>query len=158
MSVFQTFHRAPPLLLFAALASLATSADAAIYKCQEMDGRTSYQQAPCPGGGEEATIRPQPPSSAEESAARERSQRDKAAAQDLEREQEARRREAVRETESRNAALKEATARCAKYLDDAQALVQRSQTRKKPHERERDERKAENLRTRHFSECYVAGR
>jgi len=100
----------------------------------------------------------QHPTPAEENAARQRSERDKAAAQKLEQEQEARREEGHRENEQRNAARREARARCAKYLEDAEALALRSQTRSKPQDREHDERKAEDLRNRHFSECFVAGR
>lgn len=149
---------APCLLLLAALAGPIPHAIAAVYKCQDAVGQTSYQQVPCPDGGGKTDVRVQHPSSTEEGAARQRGERDKAAARELEREQETHRMEAWHETEKRKAARQEAEARCAKYLKDAAALAQRSQTHGKAHTRERDERKAENLRSRHFSECFVAGR
>jgi len=158
MSVFPSILSSPRLLLLATLTGLATPVPAAIYKCQEAGDRTSYQQAPCPNSGAAAKIRSEAPNRAEEDAARQRGNKDKAAAEALEREQEARRREARREFEDRQAARQQAEGRCAKYLEDAETLVHRSQTRKKPQDRERDERKAEGLRNRHFSECYVAGR
>lgn len=145
------------LFLLYALAGFATPAVAAIYKCAAPGGGTIYQQTPCPGSGVEATIAPRHPSPAEEEAAHQRSQKDKAAAEELEREQDVRRLEALRETEKRQAARREAEARCAEYLHDANAATRRSQTRKKPQDRELDERKAEDLRKRHFSECFAAG-
>lgn len=137
------------LLLLAALAGLAGPASAAIYKCQE-GGRTVYQQDPCPGAGAEAPIRSQAPSAEETEAARQRGQRDKTEARELERAQEAQRREARRESADRRAARQAAAARCAKYLEDAEALSRRGPSKTY-------ERQAEQLRNRHFSECYTQG-
>lgn len=158
LSTMSLSRSAPRLLLVATLAGFVPHAIAAVYKCLDAVGQTSYQQAPCAGGGGEADVRVPHPSSAEENAARQRGERDKAAAKELEREQETRRIEAWHESEKRKAARQEAEARCAKYQKDATALAQRSQTHGKAHARERDERKAESLRSRHFSECFVAGR
>lgn len=140
-----------PHALLLVLATLATPAPAAIYKCQEAGGGTSYQQTPCPGPGGEAAIHNQSPSREEEQAAHQRGQRDMKAAEDLERQQEARRREAGRQAEERRAARREAAARCAKYLEEADSLTRYG--RSKAHERQ-----AEQLRNRHFSECYSEGR
>jgi hypothetical protein len=158
MLLLHPLRPAPRLLLLAALAGLYGPAGAAIYKCEDAGGGTSYQQAPCPGGGTEAQIRPHTPSAADEEAARQRGQRDKAAADELEREQETRRREALRQSQDRRAARQAATARCAKYLEEAETLAQRGQSRSKAHDRERYERQAEDLRNRHFSECFAERR
>lgn len=146
------------ILLIGAMGVFAAPTQAAVFKCQDAAGHTSYQGSPCPGGGGETDVRVQHPSPAEEGAARQRSEKDKAAARELEHEQEKHRQEALREDERRDQTHQAAQARCAKYREDAAALGQRSLTRKKPQERERDERKAEQLRSRHFSECFVAGR
>lgn len=157
MLVLHALRSAPRLFLLYALAGFALPAVAGIYKCEAPGGGTVYQQTPCAGRGAPTAIDPRHPSTAEEEAALERGQRDKAAAQELEREQDTRRLEAMEENEKRQTARREAQARCAKCLHEADATTRRSQTRKKPQDREHDERKAEDLRKRHFSECYVAG-
>ena len=157
MPIFHALRSAPRLFLLYALTGFALPAVAGIYKCQAPGGGTVYQQTPCPGSGAETTIAPRHPGTAEEEAALERGQRDKAAAQELEREQDTRRLEAVEENEKRQAARRETEARCAKYRREANAAARRSQTRKYQHDREDEDRQAEFLRKRYFSECYVAG-
>lgn len=148
-------HRATRagLLLATALTSLASPAFAAIYKCQNTEGRTTYQQEPCSSGAQPADIRTYQPSAEERDAAIKRGQQDKAAARELEREQDARRREALRAAERRRDALQKGQARCQKYLVDAEALDQLSQTRTRESERRRDQIKSDELRKRHFDEC-----
>jgi uncharacterized protein DUF4124 len=157
MGLFRRFRRPPGLLLAGLLASLATPAAAAIYKCQEPGGPTTYQETPCTSGGAAADIRAHQPSPEEREAARQRGQQDQAAARELERQQEARRLEGLRDAERRRNKRREAQARCEKYLADAQTLAHRGETRTKEHDRRRDEQASEDLRNRHFSECF-AGR
>jgi hypothetical protein len=148
--------RLPAATVALFLAALAGPAGAAIYKCREPGGAITYQQTPCPAGGGAVPIRAHQPSAGEVEAARQRGERDMGEARALEDGQAARRQAAQAQAEHRRQTRQVRNERCANYLEEAEALEERSDSRSKEGDRRRDARRAEKLRERHFSECFAA--
>lgn len=146
------------LLRIAALLTAlhAAPALAQVFECPGQHG-PSFQGVPCADPGRKLALAIHQPTPAELATAKAVARKELAFVQKTEAERERARRQAATERQRRKIEEQRKDARCARYVEDAERAEEDARTH---HRRNRHklnhERRARDLRDRHFSECFAA--
>jgi hypothetical protein len=145
-------------ILVALLAAInATPVTAQVFKCRG-EHAPSFQAIPCADTGNVLDLPVYQPSTAERAAARAIARKERAFVQKVETERESAQRQAAVERRRRAAEQEVKAARCAAYLADADRAEEIASRYSRPGRHQRDqERRARELRDRHFTECFAGG-
>lgn len=150
---------------FAAVATLivllaainATPVMAQVFKCRG-EHAPSFQATPCSDAGNLIDLPVHRPSSSDRAAARAIARKEQAFVRQTETERESAQRQAAVERRQRAAEQEIKAARCTAYLMDADRAEEIANGYLRPNRHQRDqERRARELRDRHFTECFAGG-
>lgn len=128
---------------------------AQVYGCT---GQTSptWQATPCLDGGDLVRVPVHQPDAAERAAAREVARRERKFVDLVEAERERARKRAEAARQRQELEQQTHTTRCGNYLKKAERAEEAANTHKRPTRYKREqERRAKELRDRHFSECFT---